>query len=62
MSRQHVHLSQDKETAIIVGSRHGRVVVLTILAHKMYEEGIAFYQSANGVWLTDYIDPKYISK
>ena len=62
MSRQHVHLSQDKETAINVGSRHGRVVVLTILAHKMYEEGVAFFQSANGVWLTDYIDPKYISK
>ncbi|APA93939.1 MULTISPECIES: RNA 2'-phosphotransferase [Myroides] len=62
MSRQHVHLSQDKETAISVGSRHGRVVVLTILASKMHEEGIEFYQSANGVWLTDYIDPKYISK
>ncbi|MDM1384418.1 RNA 2'-phosphotransferase [Myroides marinus] len=62
MSRQHVHLSQDKETAINVGSRHGRVVVLTILAGKMYEDGIVFYQSANGVWLTDYIDPKYISK
>lgn len=62
MSRQHVHLSQDKETAINVGSRHGRVVVLTILAYKMYEDGVAFFQSANGVWLTDYIDPKYISK
>lgn len=62
MSRQHVHLSQDKETAINVGSRHGRVVVLTILAGKMYQDGIEFYQSANGVWLTDYIDPKYISK
>lgn len=62
MNRQHVHLSQDKETAINVGSRHGRVVVLTILAEKMYKEGIAFYLSANGVWLTDYIDPKYISK
>lgn len=61
MSRQHVHLSQDKETAIAVGSRHGRVVVLTILAGKMQEEGLLFYCSANGVWLTDYIDPKYIS-
>lgn len=62
MSRQHVHLSQDKETAIAVGSRHGKVSVLTILAGKMNEEGLLFYCSANGVWLTDYIDPKYISK
>ncbi|MBB1140100.1 RNA 2'-phosphotransferase [Myroides sp. WP-1] len=61
MSRQHVHLSQDKETATAVGSRHGRVVVLTILAGKMKEDGLLFYCSANGVWLTDYIDPKYIS-
>ena len=61
MNRQHVHLSRDKETATAVGSRHGRVVVLTILARKMQEEGLLFYCSANGVWLTDYIDPKYIS-
>jgi len=62
MNRQHVHLSQDKETAIAVGSRHGRVVVLTILAGKMQEDGVLFFCSANGVWLTDYIDSKYISK
>lgn len=62
MSRQHVHLSADKETAIAVGSRHGKVVVLTILAGKMQEDGLLFYCSANGVWLTDYIDPRYISK
>lgn len=62
MNRQHVHLSQDKETAVNVGSRHGRVVVLTLLAGQMYEDGIVFYQSDNEVWLTDYVDPKYISK
>ncbi len=62
MNRQHVHLSLDKETAIAVGSRHGKVVVLTILARKMQEDGLLFYRSANGVWLTDYIDPQYISK
>ncbi len=62
MSRQHVHLSVDKQTAIKVGSRHGKVCVLTILAGKMHEDGIVFYKSVNGVWLTDFIDVKYISK
>lgn len=61
-NRQHVHLSADKETATKVGARHGKPTILTIRTGKMYEEGIAFYQSANGVWLTEFVDPKYISK
>lgn len=60
-SRQHVHLSKDKETAIKVGTRHGKPVVLIIMAGKMHKDGIQFYQSDNGVWLTDYVDTKYIS-
>lgn len=59
-SRQHVHLSEDKETATKVGSRHGKVIVLTIMTSQMYKDGILFYQSDNGVWLTDYVDVKYI--
>ncbi|MEH7887441.1 RNA 2'-phosphotransferase [Elizabethkingia meningoseptica] len=61
-SRQYVHLSADKETAEKVGMRHGKPVILTIRTGKMYEEGILFYRSENGVWLTDYVDIKYISK
>ncbi|WP_407482565.1 RNA 2'-phosphotransferase [Elizabethkingia meningoseptica] len=61
-SRQHVHLSVDKETAEKVGMRHGKPVILTVRTGKMYEEGILFYRSENGVWLTDYVDIKYISK
>lgn len=61
-SRQHVHLSVDKETATKVGMRHGKPIILTIRTGKMYEDGIAFYLSANGVWLTEFVDPKYISK
>ena len=34
----------------------------TINAKKMYEDGIKFYLSNNGVWLTDYVDVKYIKK
>lgn len=62
MSRQHVHLSADKETAVKVGSRHGKVCVLTILSGQMYEDGLVFYKSVNGVWLTEFVDVKYISK
>lgn len=61
-TRQHVHLSADKETATKVGMRHGKPIILTIRTGKMHEDGLAFYQSANGVWLTEFVDPKYISK
>ncbi|NDV67031.1 RNA 2'-phosphotransferase [Bacteroides sp. 224] len=60
ISRHHVHLSKDQQTASKVGARHGRTVILTILSGKMYRDGIEFYVSENGVWLTDYVDPKYI--
>jgi putative RNA 2'-phosphotransferase len=60
--RQHVHLSQDKETATKVGMRHGKPLILTIKTGKMFEDGILFYLSENNVWLTDFVDSKYISK
>ncbi|MTG99140.1 MULTISPECIES: RNA 2'-phosphotransferase [Myroides] len=62
MQRQHVHLSKDKETAIQVGSRRGKAKVFTVLAGQMYQDGFKFYQSENGVWLTDIVDKKYLSK
>ncbi|RKS96604.1 RNA 2'-phosphotransferase [Chryseobacterium defluvii] len=61
-SRRHVHLSGDKETATNVGMRHGKPVILTIRTGAMFKDGIEFYFSDNGVWLTDFIDAKYISK
>ncbi len=60
MSRLYVHLSQDKETAVKVGKRHGSPVVLKIKAEEMWKDGIKFYLSQNGVWLTKYVDNKYI--
>ena len=60
-NRQHVHLSQDKETATKVGMRHGKPLILTIKTGKMFEDGILFYLSENNVWLTDFVDTKYIS-
>lgn len=58
--RLHVHLSQTEETALNVGKRHGKPVVLRINAGQMNQDGIKFYLSNNGVWLTEYVSPKYI--
>lgn len=61
-SRLYVHLSPDAETAKTVGSRHGQPVVYTVLSGKMAEDGITFYRSVNGVWLTKAVLPKYLRK
>jgi len=56
-SRNHVHLSADKETAKKVGSRHGgKTVIIEIDTEKMLNSGIEFFQAANGVWLVDFVD------
>ncbi|MFW0736538.1 RNA 2'-phosphotransferase [Flavobacterium sp. T12S277] len=60
MSRQHVHLSQDKETAIKVGSRRGAPQILTVRSGAMYKDGFKFYLSENNVWLTAEVPAKYI--
>lgn len=60
--RHHVHLSSNKDTALNVGQRHGKPFIFVVLSRKMYEDGIQFFQSENNVWLTDYIDPKYLSE
>lgn len=59
-NRQHVHLSQDKETATKVGMRHGKPVILTIETGKMDKDGMVFYLSENNVWLTNFVDAEYI--
>jgi putative RNA 2'-phosphotransferase len=62
MNRDHVHLSEDFYTAEKVGMRQkGVTVILDIDSKSMFLAGGVFYKSENGVWLTDYVDPKYIS-
>ena len=58
--RQHVHLSTKYTTAVEVGKRHGKVVVLEIQAEKMQLAGHLFYCSDNGVWLTDQVPVEYL--
>jgi putative RNA 2'-phosphotransferase len=59
--RHHVHLSAERSTAIEVGRRHGRPVVLQIDARRMHAEGIAFFRSANSVWLTEHVPARCLT-
>lgn len=60
--RRHVHLSLNLETAVKVGQRRGKPVVLEIASGQMHREGYAFYVSGNGVWLVDHVPPQYLSR
>ncbi|MBN3726000.1 RNA 2'-phosphotransferase [Burkholderia sp. Ac-20379] len=59
-SRQYVHLSQDEHTALAVGKRHGKPVVLKIKVSLMHEQGFKFFQAENGVWLTSAVPARFI--
>lgn len=61
-TRQHVHLSDNLETASKVGLRHGKLRLLEINCEAMLKDGYLFYQSKNGVWLTDHVPPSYLKK
>lgn len=61
-SRLYVHLSNDEETAKVVGKRHGIPVLYQVKAKRMYEDGYKFYLSVNGVWLTEEVPLKYLEK
>jgi len=60
-SRHAVHLSPDVATARTVGGRRGRPVVLRVDAAAMVADGLLFSRSANGVWLTDSVPPRYVA-
>lgn len=62
LSRKYVHLSFDKNTAIQVGQRYGKPVLLKIKALYMYEQGFKFYQADNGVWLTEQVPYQFIQE
>ncbi|WP_422107243.1 RNA 2'-phosphotransferase [Winogradskyella sp.] len=59
-SRQHVHLSEDRDTATKVGSRRGLPIILSIKSLEMHNKGHEFYRSENNVWLTDHVPVAFI--
>lgn len=60
MSRHHVHLSTEIETARRVGSRHGIPAIFIVDAAAMHSDNYRFYCSQNGVWLVDFVHQKYL--
>ncbi|MBB1246616.1 RNA 2'-phosphotransferase [Streptomyces durbertensis] len=61
MGRHAVHLSTDRDTALRVGARRGRAVVLTIRSGEMHRDGHVFQLSGNGVWLVAAVPPGYVA-
>lgn len=62
MSRLYVHLSDNTNTALQVGKRHGTPILLKINTERMYEDGYKFYLSKNKVWLTEFVPNNYIER
>ena len=60
MERHHVHLSAETKMTLEVGARHGKPVLLTILAGEMHREGHVFRRSTNGVWLVEQVPVNFI--
>ena len=59
-SRLYVHLSDNYNTAVDVGKRHGKAIVYTVSSGEMAQDGYVFYRSVNGVWLTKEVPTKYL--
>lgn len=60
-TRSYVHLSKDIPTAISVGKRHGKkVVILGINGNQMKRDGLKIYESENKVILVEHVPGKYI--
>jgi putative RNA 2'-phosphotransferase len=62
MSRTHVHLSPDIETAKLVAiRRRGPHVLLTVDTSAMSAQGYTFHVADNGVWLTAKVPSQFLS-
>lgn len=62
MSRLYVHMTNDFEMAVNTGMRHGTPVVYEINTARMHLDGYKFYVSANGVYLTEEVPAKYLTR
>ena len=49
------------DTAMKVGLRHGKAVVLEVRSGRLWASGERFYRAANGVWLTPAVPPEFIA-
>lgn len=60
MTRQWVHISPTYETAMKVGSRHGKPIVLRVKAKEFVAAGNKLFLSDNGVWLAMAVPSSYL--
>ena len=56
-----VFLTEDRISARRFGQRHGNPIVMTIDCTRMFRDGFDFYKDENGIWMTEYVPPEYIS-
>ena len=64
MNRQHVHMTDDFDSAVNLGLRYAKtrdkLWMIHIEAKRMWiEGGFHFYKTENGVWLVDRVPSKY---
>ncbi len=59
-SRQYVHLSIDRSTALQVCKRYGKPLLPEVEALAMSRNGHEFFMSANGIWLTRTVPTVYL--
>ena len=62
MDRDFVHLSSTTDMAHQVGARRDpHPVIFDVHARQAAKDGLRFYPTASGIWLIDYVPPKYLS-
>lgn len=62
MGRNYVHLSEGVEFASLAGKRRGELIILKVDTVEATVNHVKFYIANNGVWLSDYVPPQYLSK
>jgi putative RNA 2'-phosphotransferase len=62
MGRIYVHLSSNRTTAYLVGSRKTKTpVILLIKSAEANEKEVRFYATGQDIWLTEFVPPEFIS-
>ncbi len=59
-SRQYVHLTENIETAVKTGMRHGEPLLLRVASQRMASDGYSFYERNNGLWLTHHVPVNFL--
>lgn len=62
MKRLYVHLTENINIAKDNGKRFGNPCVIIVDTEQMSKDGIKFFKSKNNIWLTNFVDTKYIKE